>query len=324
MRTIPARTVALALVALVAPLCGPASSQTSSQTWPSRPVTMVVPYAPGGPIDFAARVIARELSEKLGQQFVIEHRAGAGGSVGAAQVAKSRPDGYTLLVASSGPAILNKLLYESVPYDPETDLAPISLISEVPQVFIVNPKLPIRDMKELVAYAKQKSDGLTIGHAGAGTAAHLVTIWLSNTAVIKVLPVSYRGSNPVVTAVLGGEIDVGLPGYIPQVASTRVIAVTSPQRVDFLPDVPTIRESGLDLASGAFTALQAPAGVPAEIVARLNRAIDDFLKTDEAKKQLTTAGATVLGGPPERLTERINHEKALWGPIIKSANIRLQ
>jgi tripartite-type tricarboxylate transporter receptor subunit TctC len=320
MRKFPTRAVALAVGAAVALLCGSANAQS----WPTRPVTLVVPYAPGGPIDVAARVIARELSDKLGQQFVIEHRAGAGGSVGAAQVSKSRPDGYTLLLTSNGPAILNKLLYESVNYDPETDLMPVSLVSEVPQVFITNPKAPYGDMKEMLAYAKQKGDALTIGHAGAGTAAHLTMLWLAGTAGIGVLPVSYRGSTPIVTAVLGGEIDAGLPAYIPQAQSTKVIAVTSPERVDFLPGVPTVRESGIDLVSGVFTGMQVPVGVPAEIVTKLNRALDDFLKTDDAKKQLTAAGAIALGGPPERLTERISREKAQWAPIIKSANIRLQ
>src|SRR3954470_3711961 len=148
----------------------------SAEDWPTRPVTMIVPYAPGGNIDQAARLFARELSEKLGQQFIIESKGGAGGSIGASQVAKSKPDGYTLLVTANGPAVLNRMLYASLPYDPDADFTPISLISDVPLVFIVNPKSPVNDLKGLVAEAKEKKT-LTIGHPGIGTGAHLAALW---------------------------------------------------------------------------------------------------------------------------------------------------
>lgn len=314
---------AVCIAALVASLAGCAVA--AAEDWPTRPVTMVVPYAPGGNIDQAARVFGRELSEKLGQQFIVESKGGAGGSLGAAQVARSKPDGYTLLVTANGPAVLNKMLYASLPYDPDVDFTPISLISDVPQVFIVNPKSAVSDLKDLVALGRQKKGALTIGHPGIGTGAHLATIWFANLAGIEVVPVAYRGAAPIVTAVLGGEIDAGFPAYIPQARTAKVIAVTSEERVDFLPGVPTARESGFpDMVTGTFTGLAAPVGVPAEIISRMNRILDAFLKTDEARKQLGLLGARTLGGPPERLNERMNKEKALWGPIIKSANIRLQ
>jgi tripartite-type tricarboxylate transporter receptor subunit TctC len=301
--------------------CGGAAAQD----WPTRPVTMIVPYAPGGNIDQAARVFGRELSEKLGQQFIVESKPGAGGAIGAVTVAKAKADGYTLLVTANGPSVLNKMLYASLPYDPDTDFTPISLISDVPQVFVVNPKSEISDMKGLIAHAKAKKDALTMGHPGVGTGAHLTAIWLANAAGINLLPVAYRGALPIVTAVLGGEIDSGIPAYIPQVQSTKILAVTSETRLEFMADVPTVRESGAaDVSSGTFTALAAPAGTPPEIVAKINRILDAFLKTDAAKKQFATLGAKTLGGPPERLTERMNQEKALWGPIVKSADIKLQ
>jgi tripartite-type tricarboxylate transporter receptor subunit TctC len=284
-----------------------------------------VPYAPGGNIDQAARLFARELSEKLGQQFIIESKGGAGGSLGAAQVAKAKPDGYTLLVTANGPSVLNKMLYASLPYDPDTDFTPIALISDVPQVFVVNAKSPVSDLKGLVAFAKGKKEGLTIGHPGVGTGAHLTAIWFANLAGITAVPVAYRGASPLVTAVLGGEIDAGLPAYIPQVHAAKILAVTSEERVDFLPGVPTVRESGVaNVASGTFTALAAPAGVPPEIVAKMNRILDAYLKTEAAKKQFALIGAKTLGGPPERLTERMNREKVLWAPLVKSADIKLQ
>jgi tripartite-type tricarboxylate transporter receptor subunit TctC len=311
--------------AAVALLVAAISSAAAAEDWPTRPVTMVVPYAPGGNIDQAARVFGRELSDKLGQQFIIESKGGAGGSLGAAQVARSKPDGYTLLVTANGPAVLNKMLYASLPYDPEADFRPIALISDVPQVFIVNPLSPVGNLKDLIALGRQNNGALTIGHPGVGTGAHLATIWFANLAGIGVVPVAYRGAAPIVTAVLGGEIDAGFPAYIPQAQAAKVIAVTTEERVDILPGVPTARESGFPaMVTGTFTALAAPAGVPAEIISRINRILDEFLKTDEARTQLAALGARVLGGPPERLTERMNEEKALWGPIIKSANIRLQ
>jgi tripartite-type tricarboxylate transporter receptor subunit TctC len=314
---------AVGAIALAAGLV--CNAVASAEDWPTRPVTMIVPYAPGGNIDQAARLFARELSEKLGQQFIIESKGGAGGSIGASQVAKSKPDGYTLLVTANGPSVLNKMLYASLPYDPETDFTPIALISDVPQVFAVNAKSPVSDLKGLVAFAKEKKEGLTIGHPGVGTGAHLTAIWFANLAGITAVPVAYRGAQPLVTAVIGGEIDAGLPAYIPQVHAAKILAVTSEERVDFLPGVPTVRESGVaNVASGTFTALAAPAGTPPEIVTRMNRILDAYLKTEEAKKQFALIGAKTLGGPPERLTERMNREKVLWAPLVKSADIKLQ
>jgi tripartite-type tricarboxylate transporter receptor subunit TctC len=287
-------------------------------------VTLVVPYAPGGNIDQAARVFGHALSEKLGQQFIVESKGGAGGAIGASAVAKSKPDGYTLLVTANGPSVLNKMLYAMLPYDPDADFTPISLISDVPLVFIVNPKSPVDDLKGLVAQARQKNS-VTVAHPGVGTGAHLAALWFASLAGINIVPVAYRGANPIVTAVLGGEVDAGLPSYIPQVQSVKTLAVTSNDRVDFLPGVPTARESGYSaLVTGTFTGLAAPAGVAPEIVTRMNRILDVFLKTDGAKKQFGALGAQTLGGPPERLTERMNQEKALWSPIVKSANIKLQ
>ncbi len=296
-----------------------------AEDWPSRPVTLVVPYAPGGNIDQAARVFGRELSEKLGQQFIVESKGGAGGAIGASAVAKAKPDGYTLLVTANGPSVLNKMLYAALPYDPDTDFIPISLISDVPLVFIVNPKSPVNDLKGLVAAGRQKKDALTLGHPGIGTGAHLAALWFASLAGVNIVPIAYRGANPIVVATLGGEIDVGLPSYIPQVQTTKVIAVTSAERVGFLPGVPTARESGFsDIVTGTFTVWAAPAGTPPEIVGRINRILDAFLKTDAAKKQFALLGAETLGGPPGRLTERMKQEKALWGPIVKTAGIKLQ
>ena len=241
-------------------------------------------------------------------------------------MAKSKPDGYTLLVTANGPSVLNKMLYASLPYDPDTDFTPISLISDVPQVFIVNPKSPVDDLKGLVALAKQKKDALTIGHPGVGTGAHLTAIWFANLAGINVIPVAYRGALPIVTAVLGGEIDAGMPAYIPQVHSAKMHRrhFGASGSISCPACRPRARAASPMWRRAPSPALAAPAGTPPEIVTRMNRILDAFLKTDEAKKQFATLGARTLGGPPERLTERMNQEKALWGPIVKSADIKLQ
>jgi len=303
-------------------LCG---SGASAQDWPTRPVTMIVPYAPGGNIDQAARLFARELSEKLGQQFIIESKGGAGGSIGASQVAKSKPDGYTLLVTANGPSVLNKMLYASLPYDPDTDFTPISLISDVPQVFIVNPKSPVGDLKGLVALAKEKKDALTIGHPGVGSGAHLTAIWFANLTGINVIPVAYRGALPIVTAVLGGEIDAGLPAYIPQVHSAKAIAVTSAERVDFLQGVPTASEGGVaNVSSGTFTALAAPAGTPPEIVRQLNEAINAGLNSPELGATFAKLGVGGRPLSPEEFGAFLVRENQKWSAVARAANIRIE
>jgi tripartite-type tricarboxylate transporter receptor subunit TctC len=239
-------------------------------------------------------------------------------------VARAKPDGYTLLVTANGPSVLNKMLYQSLPYDPDTDFSPVSLISDVPQVLVVGPNSPARDLKALIAEAKKKPDGLTMGHPGIGTGGHLAALWFASLAGIKLVPIAYRGALPLITEVLGGGIEAGLPSYIPQVQSVRALAVSTHDPIDFLPGVPTFRASGFDIEAGTFTALAAPAGTPKSIVMKINAILDAFLKTDEAKKQLAAVGAHPLGGPPERLTERMAQEKATWAPIIKQADIKLQ
>jgi len=207
--------------------------QAHAQSWPSRPVTMVVPYAAGGNVDIAARVFARELSSKLGQQVIIENKSGAGGIVGTVAVAKAKPDGHTLLLTASGPAALNKLLYRSIPYDTDTEFTPIVVTNDVPQVLVVDPKLPVRNLGELVAYAKQRKS-LSLGHAGPGTTGHLAS------------------------------------------AETRL---------DFLPQIPTVRESGIaDVVATTWNALLAPVGTSSDVVAKINAIINEFLKEDACEE----------------------------------------
>jgi tripartite-type tricarboxylate transporter receptor subunit TctC len=311
---------ALILLWMVLSTVMPAAAQQPA--WPARPVTIVFPFAPGGAEGFI-RILAHALSERLGQPFVLEIRSGAGGAIGSAQVAAAPPDGYTLLMTYVGPAVLNKLLYKSIPYDPDTEFEPIALLSEVPQVIVSSPKLGFRTLADLIAYGKANPDTLTVAHPGAGTMGHLAAALLLTRAGITGSLVGYRGSTPAITDILSGHIMAGVPAYIPVVETVTRLAVTSEERVGFLPNVPTAREAGIDVVASTWGALVGPRDVPTEIVARLNAAINDFLASEEGKRQLTVFGMRGLGGPPQGVTELMAREKIKWGAVIREANIKL-
>jgi tripartite-type tricarboxylate transporter receptor subunit TctC len=298
----------------------PAAAQPAA--WPTRPVTLVFPFAPGGAEGFI-RVVAHALSERFGQPFVIEIRSGAGGAIGSAQVAAAPPDGYTLLVTYVGPAVLNKILYKSIPYDPDTEFEPVVLLSEVPQVIVSSPKLGFKTLADLIAYAKANPNTLTVAHPGAGTMGHLAAALLLTRAGITGSLIGYRGSTPAITDILSGHIMAGVPAYIPVTETVTRLAVTSEERVGFLPDVPTAREAGIDVVASTWGALVGPRGMPAEVVAKLNAAINDFLAAEEGRRQLALFGMSGLGGPPQRVTELMAREKTKWGAVIREAKIKL-
>jgi tripartite-type tricarboxylate transporter receptor subunit TctC len=317
-------TLGLVFVLLLA-AATPAQTQQSAQQpsdkdWPNRPVTIVYPFAPGGADGFV-RHIARMLSDKFGQPFLVEARSGAGGAVGLVQAAKAPPDGYTLVMTYVGPAVLNKLLSTSIPYDPDSDFEPVILLSETPQVIVSDPRLGLKTLADLVAYGKNKT--LTIGHSGAGTMGHLAAALFAARTGVNATLIGYRGATPAITDVLGGQITAAFPAYVPPVATVTQLAVTSPERVGFLPEVPTARESGVDVVATTWGAMVGPARMPRAIVAKLNAALNEFLRSEEGARQLNIFGMTALGGPPERVTEIIARDKAKWGPIIREANIKL-
>jgi tripartite-type tricarboxylate transporter receptor subunit TctC len=298
----------------------PAQPQTPDKDWPNRPVTIVYPFAPGGADGFV-RHIARVLSEKFGQPFLVEYRSGAGGAVGLTQVAKAPPDGHTLVMTYIGPAVLNKLLYASIPYDPDTEFEPVILLSETPQVIVTNPKLGLKTLADLVAYGK--SNPLTIGHSGAGTMGHLAAALFAARTGSNATLIGYRGATPAIQDVLGGQITAAFPAYVPAVANVTQLAVTSPQRVGFLPGVPTAVESGVDVVATTWGAVVGPARMPRGIVEKLNAALNEFLESEDGARQMEVFGMLPLGGPPERLTEIMARDKAKWEPIIRAANIKL-
>jgi tripartite-type tricarboxylate transporter receptor subunit TctC len=302
----------------------------SAQTYPNRQITMVVPFPAGGPSDVLARLVAAEIGRVTGQTVVVENRAGAGGNIGANSVAKAAPDGYTLLAVTPGPAANNKLMYKSMPYDPETDLTQIVYVANSPMSITGNPKVPAKDMKELVAYGKANPGKLTIGHPGNGTLGHIAAALFAKQAGIQVTLVPYKGTAPLTADVLGGQIDLAfdfMPTYIPLVKENklRAYAVTTANRVSLTPDIPTVKESGVaDFESVAWYALQGPKGLPADVVAKLNKIVNDYIKTDEAKAKMAALGIVPAGGTPKDLENLVKNELAKWAPIIKENNIVLE
>lgn len=320
---------ALAVVA-AAMLATPIASPASAQGYPTQQITVVVPFPAGGPSDVLARLVSAEIGRVTGQTVIVENRSGAGGNIGGNYVAKAAADGYTLLFATPGPAANNKLMYKSMPYDPETDLTQIAHVANSPMIIVGNPKVPAKDMKELVAYAKANPGKVTSGHPGNGTLGHIATALLAKQAGITLTLVPYKGTAPLTTDVLGGQVDLAvdfMPTYIPLVkdGKLRAFAVTTRERVSLTPDIPTVKESGVaDFESVAWYALQGPKGLPADVVAKLNKIVNDWIKTDEAKAKMAPLGMVPAGGTPQDLEALVKAELAKWGPIIKENNIVLE
>jgi len=311
-----AATAALALPAVV-----------RAQAWPARTVTFIVPFPAGGNIDVLARAVAAELSEKLGQQFIVDNRAGAGGNIGGAAAAKAAPDGYTMLFGTPGPLSTNKLLYKSLPYDPEKDLTPVILVGRSPLIVVAHPSTPAKDLKELIAYAKANPDKLNAGNPGNGTLGHITSELLQQHTGIKMTHVPYRGTPPLTTDVLGGQVHVAfdfMPTYVPLVneGRLRALAVTSSERAPELPNVMTVQEAGFaGFEATAWYAIVAPTGTPADIVQKVNAATNAYLKSPKGKAQLVQFNMQAAGGTPEDLRAYIANEQKKWGPVVKAANI---
>ena len=309
------------VLSVIAALLGAAPRPAvAAEDWPARPITLVLAFASGAMIDFVGRSLAIDLSTALGQPVVVESKPGAGGAIAAMYVAKAAPDGYTLLMTAVGPAVLRPLMEKSLGYDTDADFTPISLLGEAPNILIANPKLGLNTVKDQVAYAKTQDNKISIGHAGPGTMGHLCSVVFAAQAGIDGNFIAYRGTAPMMTDLLGGQIESGFPGYNPATRSAKILAVTSNERVDFLPGVPTMKESGFDVVGGTWQAIFAPAHMPAAIVAKLNAAIDAFLRKPETQRRFSEAGFLVFGGPPARLSDQIAEDRAKWSKIIAGLN----
>ena len=316
-----ARIAALVTIGLLA------ASGVQAQTWPSRPVTVVVPVAAGVTGDIVARGLVEHLSSALGQPFVVDNRSGAGGNIGGAAVAKAVPDGYTLLLSTTGPASSNKLTYKNMPYDPQRDLAPIVLIGKAAVIIVAKNSLPAKTLKEFVDYAKTNPGKITAGYPGNGTLGHITGELLQQRAGMSFAQTQYRGSPAIIGDILGEHIDIGMDSMAPYVTliqekKLRGLAIAGAKRWPLLPDVPTVAESGFPgFEAAVWYALLAPTGTAPEIVAKLNEAANAYLKTRAAAELFEKLGIQPNGGTPQDLKAFIEAELEKWGPIIKAAKI---
>ncbi len=301
-------------------------TQGAAQEWPVRPVTMVVPFTSGTTSDVVARALMDHLSKAIGQPIVIDNRGGAGGNIGAGMVAKAKPDGYTILLATTGPAATNKLMYKTMTFDPQRDFADIVLVGKAPVIIVARPNGPANSLQGLIGYAKANPDKVTAGFPGNGTLGHITGKLLQERSGIKFGETQYRGSTPIITDLLGGHniaMD-SMAAYVPQVqdGKLRALAIASSRRFAGLPDVPAASEAGLPgFEASVWYAMLAPTGTPEPVIAKLNAATNDFLKTAQAKELFEKLGIDVAGGTPNDLRTFVSSEIEKWAPIIKSANI---
>jgi tripartite-type tricarboxylate transporter receptor subunit TctC len=307
-----------------------APSVAAAQSWPTRPITLVVPFAAGGAVDLPARKLAAEISPKLGQPVVVENRIGANGNIGAASVAKADPDGHTLMFAPPGVLANNRFMFKSMPFDPDRAFAPIVLFAKSPVIIASNPRnVPARNLPELIAYAKANPGKLNIGIPGAGSQAHLTMELLQKSTGTKMTYVPYRGGAGSNTDLVGGQIDLSV-NFLPAIisllkeGSLRGLAVTTLERSKQLPDVATVAESGFPgFESVAWYSLVAPAGTPESVIRTLNALTNAYLTSDDGRAQLEALDMQPVGGTPEELRAYIDGEVAKWGPVIKAAGIEM-
>ncbi|MDP1538085.1 MAG: tripartite tricarboxylate transporter substrate binding protein [Burkholderiales bacterium] len=315
-----------ALFALIT-LCVPAFA---ADTFPTRPIRVIVPYAPGGNVDISARIIAPALGEALGQTVVVDNRPGAGGNLGAALVAKATPDGYTLLVGSSGPLSVNPVIFKNLPYDSLKDFAPISTVQAVPLVVLASPKAGFNSIADVVAAAKSRPGKVTMASAGAGTTNHFAIELFASMANIKVLHVPYKGSGPALSELLGGQVETMVDqlaasiGYVKD-GRLKVLAVTTPQRAAALPNVPTLDELGYKgYQASTLLGLLAPAGTPKPVVAKLNAAVRKVMDNSAVAERFRGLGANPGASSPEQFSARIRDELAQWRALVKNLNLKFE
>jgi len=314
------------LVCAALALAGARAAQ--AQDYPTRPVRVVIAFPPGGPTDFVGRLVTDKMSAALGQRVYIENRPGAAGTVGADNVAKADPDGYSLFLTTSGAVTIAPHIQANVPYDPLRDFAPIALVTKVTEVLVVTPKLGIKTVTELIALAKEKPGAVSFASTGIGSPPHLAQELLDVSAGVKFLHVPYRGAAPALTDLLGGQVQVlaaDLPVLIAQIqAGTLVpIGAAADKRDALLPDVPTLAEQGYaNTEASNWYALLAPAKTPPAVIAKLNKAVDDALNDPEVHDKLVKAGATPVGGTPEALGAFMKSEYEKWGKVVAERGIK--
>jgi len=327
------RRLSLALIAGAAQFLI-AGAGLAQSAWPNKPVRIVVPFAPGGTTDILARAVAPELSKAFGQQFVVDNRAGAGGNVGADIVAKSPGDGYTLLMGTVGTHGINKALYAKLPYDPQKDFVPITLVAGVPNVMVMNAEkaksLGINSVTDFIKYAKANPGKLNMASSGNGTSIHLAGELFKSMTGIFMTHIPYRGSGPALLDMVAGNMDVmfdNLPSSMSQIKAGKLkaLAVTSAQRSTAMPDIPTIEEAGhlKGFEASSWFGLLAPAGTPADVVNRIQQETAKALNSPAIKEKLLAQGAIPSGNSPAEFTRLIDAEHKKWAKVVKDSGAKV-
>jgi tripartite-type tricarboxylate transporter receptor subunit TctC len=321
-RTLPAMAIVAAIIGV------PAAA--AAQDYPSRPITLIVPYAAGGGNDVMARAAADKMSRTLGQQIVIENRGGAGGSIATRQIAKSAPDGYTLGLGGTGTLAINPTLYANAGYDPRKDFAPVGLIATSALVVCVHPSLPVRSIADLIALAKREPGKLNFASAGAGSGIHLGTEYFATMAGIKLTHVPYKGSSPALTDLVGGHVAIYFSSLPPAVGlvkegKVRALAVTGAKRSPIFPDLPTVAEAALPGYEAVLHyGVVAPAGTPRAIIDKLSAALRAAVMSDDLKTRLADDGAEPLPSTPEDYAADIDREESKWSTIVKKSGAKAE
>ena len=305
-----------------------ASHAALAQAYPAKPVRLVVPFPPGGSTDIVARIVAQKLSDRLGQQVVVENRGGAGGTIGAEAVAKAPPDGYTLVVGTTSTHAVAPSVYGKIGYDPVKDFAPISLIAVTPYLLVVNPSVNVKSLQEFVGYVKARPGKLNYASAGTGSTTHLAMEMLKSAAGLYIVHIPYNGNGPAGTAVIAGQVEIlfgSLPAVLPHAKSGRVrpLAVGTPKRSPSLPDVPTVAESGFPgFDASLWLAIMAPAGTPAPIVDRLQKEIHAVIASPDTADALNKAGAEPITSTPAELAAMVKDGVEKYGKVVKQAGVK--
>lgn len=319
------RRLLAAGVALVTTIVGFAGAAHAQGGYPTKPITMIVPFSAGGTTDILARIVGLQLGKALGQPVVIDNRPGAGGNIGASLAAKAPGDGYTLFMGTIGTHAINQSLYSKLPYDPVKDFAPITRVAMVPNLVVVNPKVPVNNVKELIAYVKANPDKLSYGSSGSGSSMHLSGELFNSMTGLHIQHIPYKGSAPAVNDLLGNQIGLmfdNMPSSYPHVKAgkLRAIAVTSAKRSPALPNVPTVAESGVPgYEATSWFALYATGGTPQPIVDRLNAEVVKILAMPEVKKQMADQGAEPNPEKPAQLAAFMKSETAKWAKVVKAS-----
>ena len=301
---------------------------TAAAEFPDRAITLVIPFAAGGSTDVVGRIVADRMGAALGQQVVVQNVGGAGGSLGAGQVAKADPDGYTLLMGTVATHALNPLILKQKPYDPVADFAPVSLLVVVPNVVAVNPELPVNTVQELIDLAKKDPGALAYASSGNGTPLHLSGELFKSMAGVDITHIPYKGSGPALTDVLGNQVPIifdNLPSASGHIASgkLRALGVTTAERAPSFPEVPAIAETLPGYETYTWNALFAPAGTPPEAIAALNKAALDAMADPAVAERMKEFSATIVASTPEALAEHVKAEMAKWEPVVTDANVSM-